>query len=352
MAMKVKDIAAALGVSPATISLVINNRPGIGEATRNKVKQGLIELGQQDLLNKSSTAQEIAEDKRILFLIYRKHGAAASQTPFFAQVYSQIIEGIENQAKTRGYDLMISYLDEEHFSRQAKELEKTDTDGILLLATEMNRAQVAALARGQNKPFVVVDNYLEGIATSSIAIHNQSGVYQAIEHLKSLGHRDIGYFHVDHNANNFTERYYGFLRAIDLLELPLRRENIFTIATKDGGDAVLDIIRQQLNERDSLPSAFFADNDIIASYALKVLKERNISVPETISMIGFDNVGLAELLDPPLTTIDTPKFQIGAAAVNLLIEEILFQNRNIHDQRCVQLVPSLVIRNSTRRIQE
>lgn len=338
MAMKVREMAKYVGVSPATISLVLNNKAGLSDVTRKRVTLALQQLGIE--VPKKSSLQS----KSILFVVYRKHGVEQMKTPFFSQVYSQIIEGVERQVRKLGLSLKVFYLDEQHFSSQMEELKGIDYEGMLLLATEMDSKQVQSLEMG--KPIVLLDAYIEGCEHDCVVIQNQAGVKQAIEYLKTLGHSRIGYLHVIHNANNFTDRYFGFLRAMEELDLPLREEDILRVSTSNGGEAVLDVLRSSLKGCRELPTAFFADNDIIALYAIKALKEINKEIPEEISLIGFDNVGLADLLDPPLTTIDTPKFELGQCAVNLLSEQLSgFTKSRSH--RMIALMPKLVVRAST-----
>ncbi len=143
------------------------------------------------------------------------------------------------------------------------------------------------------------------------------------------------------------ERYYGFLRAMDQYGLQLKPEDICQISTNEGGEAVYEVLKQYFESHPNRPTAFFADNDIIASYALKVCKHLHIRVPEDLSIIGFDNIGLAELLDPPLTTIDTPKYDLGQSAVALLDEYIRQPVSKQGIAKMVALKPSLVVRSST-----
>lgn len=342
--MTIRDMAKRIGVSPATVSLVLNNKPGLSEQTRMKVKKALVSLG-VSLEQYAPTIQ-----KSMLFVVYRKHGADRRHTPFFPQVYSQIIEGVEWKARLLGFSIKIIYLDENNFSQQAEYLTKMEYEGMLILATELDKNQIALLETG--KPLVLLDTYIEDCVHPAVIIHNESGVMQAVVHLRNLGHSRIGYLHIIHNANNFMERYYGFLRAMDQHGLQPKPEDICQISTNEGGEAVYEVLKQYFESHPDCPTAFFADNDIIASYALKVCKHLRIRVPEDLSIIGFDNIGLAELLDPPLTTIDTPKYDLGQSAVALLDEYIRQPVSKQGIAKIVALKPSLVVRSSTHPFSE
>lgn len=316
MGVKVKDLAEMLQLSPATVSLVLNNKPGISEATRNRVIQAVKELGCEDIL-----LPETREKKNLLFLVYRKHGAENASTPYFSQLFSEIIEGVESQSRAKGYNLMISYADKNTMAEEASKINKQDVAGVLVLATEMAEEQID-IFDGQKVPIVMIDNYMEHRAFDCVMINNEQGVFQVVEHLKEMGHKKIGYLHVGSNANNFNERYYGFRRAMDRCGFRLLKENIFLIDT-DGGEAVYRELKRELEERKgNLPTAFFADNDIVAICAMRVFRELGYRMPEDISIVGFDNMTLSEMLDPPLTTIQIPKRKIGISAVNLIAEKI------------------------------
>jgi len=232
--MTIREMATIIGVSPATVSLVLNNKPGLSEATRVSVHKALQNLGVQ---SKDSNHHP---QKSIMFVVYRRHGVQKQHTPFFSQVYSQIIEGVEWQARLLGFCMKIFYLDEHSFESQKDVVKNVDCEGVLLLATELNASQISDL--GITKPMVLLDNYVEECSHPSVVFHNTSGVNQAIGHLYQNGHRRIGYLHVNHNANNFSDRYYGFLRALDACGLSLDIDDFCEVSTTEGGEAVSKIL--------------------------------------------------------------------------------------------------------------
>lgn len=341
MGIKVKDLAKMMNLSPSTVSLVLNNRPGISDATRKKVKDAVRELGYEELL-----VQEPEERKTILFVVYRKHGEAAISTPYFSQLFSEIIEGVESQARAKGYHLMVSYIDKENYRQEAARIRSEHAEGVILLATEMEENQIAAFL-DLSVPIVVLDNYMEQNQFDCVTMNNELGVYEAISHFAACGHRDIGYFHVVCNANNFMERYFGFLRAMERLGLSVKKENIIEIAT-EGGDAVYEELKRKLEGKTALPTAFFADNDIVAICAMRVLRELGFKIPGDVSVIGFDNMTLSEMLEPPLTTIQIPKRMMGMAAVNAIIEKMKEGSQGVLK---TEVATSLIVRQSVRQLE-
>lgn len=338
MGIKVKDLAVMLELSPSTISLVLNNKPGISDFTRKKVKDAVKELGYEELLMNESN-----DKKSILFVVYRKHGIAPASTPYFSQLFSEIIEGVESQVRARGYQLMISYMDKDSIKEETAAIKSEEVAGILVLATEMEEKQIASF-KDIHIPAIIVDNYIELEPFDCVTINNELGVYEAIKYFTDMGHKKIGYLHISHNANNFSERYFGFLRASELLHLDIDTNDILEIAT-DGGEAVYLELKHKLEERKELPTAFFADNDIVAICAMKVFRELGYRIPEDISIIGFDNMTLSEMLDPPLTTIQIPKRKIGVIAVNSIIDKI---HEYVPGVMKIEVGTELIVRNSVR----
>lgn len=341
MGIKVKDLASMLNLSPSTVSLVLNNRPGISETTRNKVRSAVKELGFEELLVTDE------HKKNILFLVYRKHGIAPASTPYFSQLFSEIIEGVESQIKIKGYNLMISYTDKENILEEAEKIKKQSVEGLLVLATEMEEEQIKIFT-DLKVPVVMVDNYMEHRKFDCVTINNEQGVFQVVEHLVKMGHKRIGYLHVNRNANNFTERYYGFKRVVEQCGLQTQARDIIWIET-DGGEAVYEELKHKLEEQKELPGAYFADNDIVAICAMRVFRELGYKIPEDISIAGFDNMTLSEMMDPPLTTIQIPKHKIGVSAVNLIVEKI---SENIEGVVKMEVGTRLIIRDSVKNISE
>jgi len=337
MGIKVKDLANMLNLSSSTVSLVLNNRPGISEVTRNRVRQAVKDLGYEELL-----INDIVEKKTILFIVYRKHGIAPASTPYFSQLFSEIIEGVESQMKARGYNLMISYIDEKSIREEAVKIRKENVEGVLVLATEMEEEQIKPF-EDIKIPLVIVDNYMEHKEYNCITINNEKGVYEAVKYFTDMGHRTIGYLHVRNSTKNFSERYFGYLGAMEKCGIEINRDNIFEIGA-DGGEVVYQELKHKLKKRENLPTAFFADNDIVAMCVMRVLRELGYKIPEDISIIGFDNMTLSEMLDPPLTTIQIPKHKMGVVAANTIIDI----HENVEGVMKIEVGTKLIIRKSVK----
>lgn len=339
MGMKVKDIAEKLELSPSTVSLVLNNKPGISEDTRNRVLNAVKEMGFGDLLEKRTTAR-----KSLQFIVFRKSSDFSSDSSFFPQVFSQIIEGVDTQVKARGYSLMVAYMDENDILQQLEQLKLNQCEGMLLLATDMTPEQLKLL-KSARLPIVILDNYFETESFDCVTINNEQGVFQAVRYLADMGHEKIGYLHSGVSVNNFSERYYAFLRAMEKCGLPIEKRYFCGISATES--EARQNVTSFLQENKNLPTAFFADNDVIAIYAMKVMQELGYRIPEDISIVGFDNMPVSEMLNPPLTSIHVAKQSLGKLAVNRLIDKI---TSDCEETVKIEIATKLIKRKSVKNL--
>lgn len=335
MSLRIKDIAKIAKVSPSTVSLVLNNKPGIGDETRQRVLNVIAEMG----YNTNALSKPALKNKgSIRFIVYKKNKKVVSDTPFF----SAVIEGIHQEARTSGYNLVISYVDQstEKFNEELQHVCENPLNGILLLATEMSREDLAPFKQ-MGIPLLILDSYFEREDTDTVIIDNTSGVYQACQHLIDKGHQDIGYLKSSVSIQNFKQRHDGLVKAMADFELTLDKKQVYKLeSTLDGA---YQNMRNYLMGDPPLPSAFFADNDLIAAGAIKALKEKGFHVPEDISVLGFDDMPFCEMTDPPLTTIRVFKQRMGMLAVSRLIERI---EKKVEEHIKIEVGTELIIRES------
>lgn len=308
IAFKLKDLASQLGISPSTVSLALHNRPGISEATREKIFDALREQGLEELI----PAARPRLLKNIRLVLYKNGKDIITDTPFFLQ----LIEGIDQQAKRSGINLMISYLTcGPSIKEQVEHLKENDCEGIILLATEMSAEQTAPF-RSLGLPLVALDGDFEEIGLDCVTISNAFSMKKAVEHLIKLGHKKIGYLKGSPPIKNFTERFEGYCQALEEAGIPLPEDGIIKSAPTP--EAAYETMKQRLLQRGVTCTAFVADNDNILCGAMKAFREYNVAVPERVSVVGFDDLPLTELFDPPLTTIRVPKRQMGEISVSLM----------------------------------
>lgn len=336
MSIKLKDVAQSLGISPATVSLALNGKPGISETTRQRIFSVIREMGHPELLPVDSNAS-----KSIHFIIYKDRNVIVSETPFFFQ----LMEGIEIRCRYHGYKLMISYVNESNNTTEyISSLIQKDCAGILLLATEMRTADLAPFSN-LSLPFVILDSYFEREKYDCIAINNTHGAYDATDYLIRNGHTKIGYLQSSYRIKNFSARYQGFIKALDAHKIPLEPSYILKLGSSM--ETSYYSMCEYLKSDFAMPTAFFADNDLIALGAIKALKEHNYEVPGDISIIGFDNTPLSQATEPNLTTVNVPKQRMGVLAVDRLVSRI---NETPEEFIKLEVGTTLVIRDSVKSL--
>ncbi len=311
MQMTLKDIAELVGVSPATVSLALNNKPGVSEQTR----QTIIDLAQQSGYSKKFNK------KNIMFIKYIGDGAAVEHNGDFV---ARIIDAIEETASRMGYVLVIKNIQSGELEREIRALCFDEVVGTILLATEVEDIQ-GTLLESIPVPLVAVDNMFETNDIDSVVMDNYGGIYSAVEHLYKLGHREIGYIDSTIRFSNFDQRREGFYRALEKFNLKVDEKYMYYIQANLQG-AYCDM-QESLKEGRMLPTAFVAANDTVAIGAIKALKEKGIDIPNQISFVGFDDIPFCRVLEKNLTTMNVDKEQLGEEAVKLLDRKITNETR-------------------------
>jgi len=328
--MTVKELAKIAGVSPAAISIVINNKKGVSDKTRAHILEILKEHNYNINKKKENT-------KNLCFLKYKKHGMLVEQNEGFI---AAILDAIEAESCSRGYSLSIIVSDN-NLCETIRNIDYDAYDGIILLSTELEEEQYVYLNEIR-KPYVVIDNIVRDYPCNSVAINNQETVSCAISHLARLHHKTIGYFHSSVNIANFSERNQAFIQSTKQLGLDFKPEYQFDLPPTLVG--AYDTMKKHLAKKPTLPSAAFADNDTIAIGAIKALLECGYKVPQDISIIGFDDIHFSAISSPPLTTMRIQKALIGTLAVRQICDLIDFYP---YSDVKIQVGGELVRRSST-----
>ena len=312
MSISAKELAQKLNVSPATISMVLNHKPGISEETRDRVLSAAKKYG-YDLTKYSYS---LAETKNICFIIYKKNGQVVTDTPFF----SDLTEGISNTCQTNGLSLSILYVyGNQAVEPQLKELYEKEYHGILLLATEMTQEDFLPF---QNLPcpLVALDCYYEDMNFDTVLINNVQGSYMATSHLIQKGFVRIGYLKSSFPIANFRERADGYFKA--LRSNNIKKNMDYVLELSPSMEAAYLDMKGLLDKGVPLAEAYFADNDLIAAGAMRALSEAGVRIPADVSIIGFDDIPMCSFLSPTLSTMRVEKQNIGMLAVNQLLNTI------------------------------
>ncbi len=313
MGITLKEIANQLGVSQATVSLAINNRPGVNAKTKNSV---LALAEKNGYFTRQLSRNHQALEGNIRLIVYKKSGRVVADTPFFLA----LTEGIEAAARVRGCQLMISHISDLDSLNHVMDLVNSNPkDGIILLATELYLSDFLPFFRAKH-PLVVLDGSLSDAQSDTVLINNFQGAHDAVHELIQMGHQKIGYLKSSMAIYNFDQRESGVLQSLKNANLILEPHYICPVEPTVEG-SYRDVLAW-LNSNPELPTAFFADNDIIAFGAIKAFKEKNIQIPQEVSIIGFDDLPFCEIIDPPLSTIKVFKQSLGRLAVERLLDQM------------------------------
>ena len=310
MSISVRKLAQLLGVSPASVSLALNGKPGVSEETREKILAAALQHG----LKPVSPPAAVRRSSDITLAVYRKHGSICGDTEFF----SAVIEGMNAEACRRGFRLHVTYIYSDAWEdRQLEELRRSGAAGCVLLATEMQQEDIQKFDDFP-LPLVVLDSFFPGRCGAYVTIDNFEGARMAVRHLLSRGHRRIGHMASAVPISNFSERKQGLLAALS--EYPEATLQSFPVGTTPE-QAYSDMsahLRRRPFDPALYPTAFFADNDIIAVSCIRAFREWGVRIPEDISVIGFDDVPLSCVTSPRLSTVRVEKETLGRLAITLL----------------------------------
>lgn len=338
MAIKNKEIAKILNISPAAVSLARNNKSGVSEETRQKVNAIV-----RNSLRKEIT-EEIEQTKKngtILLSIHKRTGAVIADTPFFTSLF----DAVRQQTKMRSYELSVVNIDiKDDIQAYIKRCNEPEVKGVLVLASEMKEGDLQPYENCR-VPIVLLDSFFPDIKLDVVGINNRDIIRDSVKYAIENGHREIGFLHSTVYTRNFEERYLSYLHAMQEFGLEVKEEYIYHLhCTAD--KAYVDMAGQ-LQEQRKLPSVFLAGNDLLAAGALKALKENNIKIPDQVSIIGLDDMPLTRMVEPQITSVRIYIDEIARMAVRRLLERI----ENPHLPYCKSEVGGMMIeRESVKRI--
>jgi LacI family transcriptional regulator len=265
-----------------------------------------------------------------------------SANPFFAE----ISRSIEDEAFKKGYSVFLcnTELDTQRELFYVDVLSKKQVDGIVFVAAGEQADSLEFLV-GRNMPVVMIDRDVPNVEVDAVLTDNQLGGYLATRHLIELGHQRIACISGPSSITPGAERMIGYRRALEEAGLVYDESLILRgdYHAQSGMEITHSILRM-----DPRPTAIFALNDLMALGALRAAAEAGCSVPGELAVVGYDDLEIARFANPPLTTIAQPKKEIGARAIDLLVDRITRKDRS--PSRLV-LPPELIVRRSTQPVQ-
>jgi len=314
MGITAKKLAEKLNLSPAAISMALNGKPGVSTQTRQAIMDAALKYG----YDFTKISREKVTNGSVYLVIYKKHGAVVADTPFF----SEVMEGVSLECKNQKYKLKISYVYEEEdtLARQIEDIQFSDCIGIILLGTEMNPEDLKPFLK-LPIPLVLLDAYFDTLPCDCVLINNHQGAYLATQYLIRKCKTQPGYLRSSYQISNFGERATGFYNAVRASGFSASKSIVHRLSPSVDG-ACFDML-EIIHSNDPLASCYFADNDLIAVGAMKAFKQCGFNIPSDISIVGFDNMPISNIIEPALTTIHVPKQYMGENAAKRLFESIL-----------------------------
>lgn len=308
MKVKAVEIARKLNISKATVSLALNNKPGVSPATREAIYRCIEEM---------ETASE-KHAKQIVKAIYIQ-GELDKHAEM--DLWTEVYEGLDRGVKKLGYTLGITYADinsSEEIAQAIKDANEENVAGVILCATDL-RPEHEEIARQIRKPLVIHDNDF-GPKYHCTVVDNVTAVRDLVDLLVSRGCRNIKYLGCSVDIYNFRERRAGFRAGLRKNRLALRDDSIVSM-----GKNIDEVYKNMLSylQVNKLPDAFIMDNYQVSIGVMKALKELHISVPRDVSLVGIDEIPSLVMSDYMLTTLRVHHKAKGQALLMLLEQEML-----------------------------
>ncbi|USG67809.1 LacI family transcriptional regulator [Brevibacillus ruminantium] len=333
MKKTIYDVAREANVSIATVSKVINNTGRIGEKTRQRVLQVMKELDYQPSLVAAALTGKSTYSIGLLI--------PDLANPFFAE----LARSIEDRGHELGYSIVMCSTDyrPEKESKYISLLKQKSVDGFILASGFQNDAVIRDLLN-LKIPIAVLARDVSTVSVDTVTVDDFIGGYNATQHLLDLGHQQIGAIQLDLEVGRERARGYRLALQENGLEYDEKYVLFGPSSVECGKQMGLKML--QAAER---PTAIFAGNDLVAIGIIQAARELGLSIPDDVSVVGYDNTILAAISNPPLTTVAQPFHDMGRQVMDLLIEEIKGKKKG---KKRVVMLPELCVRESTNQIRK
>lgn len=338
MAVTIKDVAALAGVSPSTVSRVCNNNPAISRETQERVRKAMAELGYEGYSpSDNATPQPI----KMIGIVLPPSGRDAYENNVFLKAIRGISQ-IFNQRQTAS--TIVTGKDQTELLHSVKTLHLSGRiDGFILLYSRKNDPVIDYLC--EHGILYVIVGKPEDMAAQTLSIDNDNlnASREATDYLYDLGHRRIGYLGSTSQFVFARERHAGYQLSLLLHGIPYRTEYYVEMEQVNSNEGAL----LELLAREDRPTAFVVSEDLLALALERACAKRNLSIPEDVSIIAFNNSLFCQLASPQLTAVDINSYQLGQEAALQIIHYL--ENPNLRPTKII--VPHRIVpRDSCKRI--
>lgn len=324
----IRDVARAAGVSVATVSRALNNHSRVRSETRARVTQAAVQL--------DYTPNEAARS----LITSRTHAFGVLLPDLYGEFFSEVLRGVDLRARRDGYHLLVS---SSHANGEdlvgALRAMRGRIEGLIVMAPDVDTAALVQAA-GTGIPLVLLDPGVRAVGCDSISIDNTAGAAAAVDHLVSLGHRRIATITGPESNADAKQRLAGYRKALAARGITADPAYVATgdFTEPSGYAAVARLLA--IRPR---PSAIFAANDYMAIGAMSALTQAGLRIPEDMAIVGFDDIAMARYLNPPLTSVHVDLLDLGARAVQRLVDT----KNGVTSRRRSEVTPAtLVVRQS------
>ena len=339
-AITIKDIAKALGLSTSTISRALRGSHEISPETKKLV----MEYAEQYNYRPNPIALSLKERRS------RSIGVVVCEIA--NNFFSQAINGIESIAYNRGYHVIISQ-SHESYEREVvnvEHLSSRSVDGLLVsLSTETVNVEHFKKLHEKGLPIVFFDRVTDVIDTHKVVVDNYKGAYDAIQHLLNAGYKKIAHLASSAHLSITKERLKGYYAALNDNKISINEA--YVKYCNHGGMIQLELENavKELMQMKDRPNAIFCAGDRLTTGVMTALKKLGIRIPADLALIGFTNSTMVELIEPSLSAVKQPAFEMGQSAIELLIK-LIESKRPVTEFENVVLQTEIFIRNSTPKI--
>ena len=329
--VSIRKVAEHAGVSLGTVSNVLNNPEKVTDKTRKRVLEAIQELG---FVRNASAHQLGGGQSKFIGLV-----VLDITNPFF----SEVARGAENAASESDLVLILGNLDNspEKMDHYLRVFEEQRVQGLLVTPSEIDLAPLLRL-KESGIALVLLGPVHKGVCT--VVVDDVYGGELGASHLFDYGHIRIAFVHGPLSLRPCVERQRGVHRAVRERGWDLDR-TILDITTKAQNVREGELCVEQLLTSPDRPTAVFCANDLLALGVMRGLNKRGLRIPEDMALVGYDDIDFAEVLSPALTSIRQPKYELGRAATELLLEEVRHPAKHKHRQIIYQ--PELIVRESS-----
>ncbi|KPU44516.1 catabolite control protein A [Oxobacter pfennigii] len=335
MTINLKTVAEYAGVSSSTVSRVISGKSYVNEDTRERVLKAVKELGY--------TPNTLAKGLKM----GRTNTIALMVPSIENEIFPIVTRGVENTARKNGFTVILCNTDEnaEVEKEYINKLQNRWIDGFIISSMLPSSDHIRKL-KADGFPVVLTSRFYDD-SIDAVVIDNYRAAYDAVSYLIRTGHKRIAIAAGRKDLSIYQKRLQGYMDALKAHGIEVDES---LIMEETSGPNSFYYLTQNLLNRGIRPDAVFATSDPKAIVIIRAIKDRGLRIPADISVMGFDNIEVSALIDPPLSTVSQPLYEMGVLAAKKLIDMIKAKEKNVIPSKPVidYMNTDIIIRKSTR----